>query len=168
MSSDGGIRQYISTQGTNLAFTPNSAVNSVPVALAASELFRNPLGNPFFVYGDTFKLHSVFISVPYQWGLAEVGPVVLNFHWRNRPNTASGTLPVFPFGGLTVPDVNIIFPVNVVIETPSPLISTDWSLEINSISGWAMNMINSPVALDTIVQYPRVILYVQTNFNMAA
>ena len=158
---------YISTQGTNLAFTPNSAVVSVPVALAAPEAFQNPLGRPYFVRGETMRIHHVFVAMPYQWGLAALGPLELTFYWRDRLGN-NGTLAIFDLGELHVPDVNIIFPLDIVLDTPNVPLNDDWQIEVNAIAGWAVNMVNSPVALDTIVQYPRVFLFVEYNYPMRA
>ncbi len=161
------ILGYISTQGTNLAFTPNSAVNSVPVSLGAPEAFRNPLGRPYFERGETIKLHHIFVALPYQWGLGELGPLELTFYWRDRLGNNGTLSPPFDLGDVHVPDVNIIFPLDVVLDTPPTVaLQDDWLIEIEAISGWAVNMINSPVALDAIVQYPRVFLFVEYNFSM--
>jgi len=173
MSSDEGIRSYISTIGTTLSFAPNSAVNSVPVALSAAAPLHNPVGNTYFQRGETFKLLSLFIAVPYQWGLAALGPLEMSFFWEDKLFNGGPMSEVFGIGGtIYVPDVNILFPLNVIVDTPNnggPGGPQDaWRMEVFSVAGWAMNMVNSPVALDTIVQYPRVILYVQHNFNMVA
>jgi len=165
MSSQQGIRNNLCTLGTNLAFTPNNAVNSVPVALAANIPFSDSFGAVYFQYGETILIESIFVSIPYQWGIAELGPLSLNFIYRDRAGN-NGTLPIFDVtGGINIPDVSINFPVNSLIDTPG-LAVNDWRIELSAVTGWAMNMINSPASLNAIIQYPRVFLQVRSNFNL--
>ncbi len=167
MSSDEGVRNNISNFGQNLAFTPNSAVISVPVTIAGNDPLGDAGSNTYFEYGETIIIESIFISVPYQWGLAEMGPLSLRFEWFDRLANHDA-LPIFDItGGINVPDVNISFPIDSVLDTPD-LATDDWKIELVNVFGWNMNMLNSPAALDTIVQYPLVTMFVRSNFNMQA
>ncbi len=159
------INNFITNNATGLSFTPNNAVNSVPLSLPAAVFLSASLTNPYFVFKEPVYIHDIFLFIPYQWGLANAAvPVRLVLKWKDK-NANTGFIPELGANGLiNLPDTNQLFPINTEIPVPATA-DSQWGIQLDAVAV-NISMINSPAALNAVVQYCRLILRCTYTSNM--